>query len=170
MKILRAFLVLAAGMLLATARADANPQEMTVNDSNRNAEEFVSSASQLVNEVRFNETDVKAMIAYWDEMKALGGEEEQTDEEDVDTFASFEGLFDSPTYQSWAKSKGLDPAVWMKKFLRIQLMLMKDAIDENAEMTQAIIQFSSLIQTWSKQKVKDVSGDPSVSSLATRLK
>jgi hypothetical protein len=76
------------------------------------------------------------MIAHWEEVSAIGEEGETEvaydDNEEDDEMMDFDGILADPAYRSWAKSKGFDPDRWLKKFMRIQMMLMKDSIADTA--------------------------------------
>ena len=131
MRLLRNVLAFLSLLLLTAGAAAAQTHEESVEDSNRQFTESMKAMGDFVKDVSFDESDIKAMIAHWEEINALGEEGERgggnNDEED-DEITDFEGILADPAYRSWAKSKGFDPDRWMKKFMRIQLMLMKDSI------------------------------------------
>ena len=64
-------------------------------------------------------------------------EEVVTGDDEEEEMIDFEELLAFPEYRSWAKSKGLDPDTWLKKFMRVQAMLMKEAMGEGASEGQA---------------------------------
>jgi hypothetical protein len=89
-----------------------------------------------VKDVTFNEDDVKSMIALMGELDTLsgGGVNEGWDEieKEDDEVIDFKAILNDSEYRSWAKSRGLDPDTWMKKFLRFQLMTAKVAVADYA--------------------------------------
>ena len=133
MRICRSVIALLSLFLLTAGAAAAQTHEETVEDSTRQFTESMKAMADFVKDVSFDEGDIKALIANWGEVNALGGEEAAGhDAEEDDEMIDFDKLLTDPTYRSWAKSKGFDPDRWMKKFMRIQLMLMKDSIADTA--------------------------------------
>jgi hypothetical protein len=135
MRILRSAALLLSLLLFTAGAAAAQTREETVEDSNRRFVESMKAMADFVKDVRFDEGDIKATIAHWEEVSVLGEEDapEGTYDEDEDyEVTDFKGILADPAYRSWAKSKGFDADQWLKKFMRIQMMLMKDAIASSA--------------------------------------
>ena len=131
MRLFRNVIVLLSLLLLTAAAAAAQTHEESVEDSNRKFKESMEAMADFVKGVSFDESDVKAMISNWEEVNTLGGEGETEGaghDEEEDEMIDFDKILADPAYRSWAKSKGFDPDKWMKKFMRIQMMLMKDSI------------------------------------------
>lgn len=137
-------------LLLTAGAAAAQTHEESVEASNRQFRESMNAMADFVKDVRFDEGDIKAMLANWEDVNAIGGEGEgdgSYDEED-DEMIDFGGILADPAYRSWAKSKGFDPDRWMKKFMRIQMMLMKDSIasvatDGSAQLKAQLAEFEA---------------------------
>jgi hypothetical protein len=134
MRLFRNVIALLSLLLLTAGAAAAQTHEESVEESNRQFRESMKAMSDFVKDVSFDEGDIKALIAHWDEVNTIGGEgagDGAHDEED-DEMIDFGGILADPAYRSWAKSKGFDPDRWLKKFMRIQMMLMKDSITSTA--------------------------------------
>lgn len=133
MKIIKtAFLCLAA-LLLFAGTASAQSYMAEVEESNRDMQESMEAWADFIKDVTFDEEDVKNVIGYWGEISALDVSDEEeaaTFDEEEEEMIDFEKLLAFPGYRSWAKSRGLDPDTWLKKFMRVQGMLMKDAMGE----------------------------------------
>ncbi len=91
--------------------------------------DWIASASEFVSDVTFNESDVESFLRYWGDLETLGMEDEEEDtEEDLFDFAS---LLSHPEYEAWARAQGLAPESWMRKSMRIMLMLMREQFQEH---------------------------------------
>jgi ABC-type Zn uptake system ZnuABC Zn-binding protein ZnuA len=114
-----------------------------VEESTQEMQESMKAWAEFIKDVTFDEQDVKDVISYWGEINALDVSDEEEvvgmDEEEEEMI-DFEELLAFPEYRSWAKSKGLDPDVWLKKFMRIQAMIMKDAMGGSMDEGQAQMQ------------------------------
>jgi ABC-type Zn uptake system ZnuABC Zn-binding protein ZnuA len=133
MRLFRNVIAFLSLLLLTAGAAAAQTHEESVEASNLQFIESMKAMADFVKDVNFDEDDIKAMIAHWVEFNALGGEGEGAyDEEEEDEMIDFKEILAYPAYRSWAKSKGFDPDQWMKKFMRIQLMMMKDSITASA--------------------------------------
>ena len=118
-------------LLLTAGAVGAQTHEESVEESNRKFGESMKAMSDFVKDVSFDESDIKDMIAHWKEINALGEENERRgghDDGEDDEMIDFDEILADSAYRSWAKSKGFDPDRWMRKFMRIQMMLMKDSI------------------------------------------
>jgi hypothetical protein len=102
-----------------------------MDESNRQFEVWAVSLSDFVKDVQFNEEDVQSLITLWKDFTALGGEEGAEDKEYVD----FKTILQDEAYRTWAKSKGINGEIWLKKTMRILAVMMRKTIDEanNAE-------------------------------------
>jgi hypothetical protein len=100
--------------------------DIDAEQSDAEFKESMKAMADFVRDVTFDEDDIKNIIAYWDDIQSFGEEEEETAyEDDEEETADYSELLAHPEYRSWAKSKGFDPDKWLKKFLRIQVMMMK---------------------------------------------
>ena len=79
--------------------------------------------------MRFNEEDVQSLLSLWDDFTAVGEEEA---EEDEGEYIDFNSILNDATYRYWAKSKGIDGEMWLKKTMRIMAMLMRTSIEANS--------------------------------------
>jgi hypothetical protein len=135
MKLGREVVVFLAALLLTGAVAAAQTYQQEVEESNLQFRESMEGMANFVKGVTFDEEDIKSIITYREELESLGGggvREGFEDEEDDEEMVDFNKILADDEYRSWAKSKGLDPDTWMKKFMRVQLLMMKDEIAATA--------------------------------------
>ena len=133
MKFGKVIVVSLAALFLAMGSAVAQNYDEDFEQSSLEFKESMEAMGDFVKDVTFDEGDIKNMIAYWEEISTLGDEDEsemafEEEEEVID----FQELLAYPEYRSWAKSKGFDPDKWLKKFMRIQVMMMKDSVSAGA--------------------------------------
>jgi Asp-tRNA(Asn)/Glu-tRNA(Gln) amidotransferase A subunit family amidase len=131
MKPARTIIVSLATIVLAVGLAVAQNHEDDVAQSSAQARESMEAMGNFVKDVTFDENDIQNMLAYWEEINSLGdegGSEVVYEGEEEEETIAFEELLADPEYRSWAKSKSLDPDIWLKKFMRIQVMMMKDSM------------------------------------------
>lgn len=130
---MRPFRIAAAIMcsvLLSAGAAWAQSYEESVEESNREFTESMAALSEFVKDVHFNEKDVNSVLANLRDFIAVGEDLDDgavVEGDDGGETINFQELIAYPAYRSWAKSRGLDPETWLKKFMRIQVMLMKEA-------------------------------------------
>jgi hypothetical protein len=103
-----------------------------VDESNRQFEEWTISLSEFVKDVRFTEGDVQSLLVLWEEFSTIGGGEEGEEEE----FEDFNTVLQNEAYRAWAKSKGINAEMWLKKTMRIIAAMMRETIEENASEEQ----------------------------------
>ena len=108
-------------MLLSVSSALAQSGQDETDQSNQQYEEWTKNLAEFVKDVRFNETDVQSLISQWGDFNSIGEQQETDDEEYVD----FSNILNDSAYRSWAKSKGLDSEIWLKKSMRIMAMIMR---------------------------------------------
>lgn len=119
-------LLLSLFMFMNVSSAFCQSYQGEIDPSNEQFEEWATSLSEFVKDVRFNEKDVQDFIKQYDEFTALG-EEQEAEEEYVD----FNSILNNPAYRSWAQSKGFDSETWLKKSMRIIAMMMRTSIEES---------------------------------------
>jgi hypothetical protein len=107
----------------------------TVEEINAAFHEWMGSASEFVGGVTFNENDVLSFIRHWEELNELD------QEEDDGELLDFEAILNHPEYRAWASDRGLDPEDWMRKSVRITLVLTGEQIQK--EVAQAKAQVNS---------------------------
>jgi hypothetical protein len=133
MKPVQTIIVSLATLFLAMGIAVAQNYEEDIEQASAQSRELMEAMGNFVKDVTFDENDIQDMITHWEEINSLGDEdkgevvyggEEEEEEETID----FEELLADPEYRSWAKSMNFDPDTWLKKFMRIQVMMMKDSM------------------------------------------
>ena len=123
------FVLLSVFMLCSVSPAAGQSGQDDIYESGRQFEQWAISLAEFVKDVRFNEDDVKSLISLWNDFTAVGEEEGGEDEGE---YIDFNSIFNDATYRSWAKSKGIDGEMWLKKTMRIMAMLMRTSIEANS--------------------------------------
>jgi hypothetical protein len=121
-------LLLSVFMLFCVSPASGQSSQDDIGESSRQFEQWTKSLAEFVKDVRFNEDDVQNLISQWDDFNAIGGAEDDEEEEYID----FSTILNDAEYRSWAKSKGLDSDMWLKKTMRIMAVLMRTEIEKNS--------------------------------------
>jgi hypothetical protein len=121
-------LLLSVFMLFCVSPASGQSSQDDIGESSRQFEQWTKSLAEFVKDVRFNEDDVQNLISQWDDFNAIGGAEDDEEEEYID----FSTILNDAKYRSWAKSKGLDSDMWLKKTMRIMAVLMRTEIEKNS--------------------------------------
>ncbi len=83
--------------------------------------------------IEFAERDIESVLSLWDELEAIGLDDEDDDEEILD----IEEILADQRYRSWATGHGLDAEDWFRKSMRIQLMMMREEMHASAGMMEA---------------------------------
>jgi hypothetical protein len=121
-------LLLSVFMLLNVSPASGETDQNEMEESSRQFQQWTKSLAEFVKDVRFNEEDVQSLISQWDDFNTIGGEEADEEEEFID----FNTILNDAEYLSWAKSRGLDSDIWLKKTMRIMAIIMRAEIEENS--------------------------------------
>jgi hypothetical protein len=119
--------LLSVFMLLNVSPVAGQSFQDEVDESNRQFEAWAISLSEFVKDVRFNEEDVQSLLALWEEFSIIGGEESSGEEE----YDDFMTILQDEAYRAWAKSKGLNGEMWLKKTMRIIAVMMRTTIEES---------------------------------------
>ena len=125
-------LLLSFFMLVSVSTAIGQSGQNEIDQSNRQFQEWAKNVSEFVKDVRFNEKDVKNLISQWNDFNAISEEQDSDEEEYVD----FKSILNDSSYLSWAKARGLDSEIWLKKSMRITAMMMRSQIEENMSENQ----------------------------------
>lgn len=131
MKLGQPIIVSLATIILAMGIAMAQNYEEDIEQSSAQVRESMEAMGNFVKDVTFDENDIQNMLTYWEEINSLGDEgksEVVYGGEEEEEMIDFEELLAYPEYRSWAESKSFDPDTWLKKFMRIQVMMMKDSV------------------------------------------
>jgi hypothetical protein len=123
-------------VLLFLGPASSQPVDQDMEQAAREFEEWVEAMSEYVADVRFDEADVKSYIRYWEEFSQLDVREDIDDETDWEQLKDVDFILGHAAYRSWIASHGLDPEDWLRKTLRIQMMVMKDQMARSHGMMQ----------------------------------
>ena len=151
MKIAKSILVLLSLLLAFTSTAAAQSYQESMEDSTRKFNESTEAMADFVKDVTFDEDDIKSMITNWDELNDLG-KEKRMPGKDGEDMVDFEALLAYPAYRSWANSRGLDPDVWVRKFMRIQVMLMQETLAAGSAESSG--QFAAQLAELEKQRAQ----------------
>ena len=89
--------------------------------------DMVIAVNEFTGGVRFDKSDVESLIELWDEYNEFGDE---NDEDDID----FDAILSDSEYRSWAASRGLDADDWLRKTIRITMVLFREHVLQSAAM------------------------------------
>jgi ABC-type Zn2+ transport system substrate-binding protein/surface adhesin len=144
MKIGKVITVCLAALMLTATTAAAQPYGEAAEESGRRFSEIMKEMGDFVKDVTFEEEDIKSVLKYREELDELGGggvnEGMAAVEEDSDDMIDFKEVLANADYRSWAKERGLDPDLWMKKFMRVQAMMMQEGLAATASQGSAELQ------------------------------
>ena len=108
------------------------PAAATAQSENERAQDKLEAIAAEVNEfvadVRFDESDIQNLIELWDEFNEFGEAYEDEDDE----FVNFSEVLADPEYRKFASSYGLDPDDWLRKSIRITMVMAREAILQGA--------------------------------------
>ena len=91
-------------------------------------EAIVAEVNEFVADVRFDESDIQKLIELWDEFNEFG----EAYEDDDDEFINFSEILADSEYRNFASSYGLDPDDWLRKSVRITMVMAREAILQGA--------------------------------------
>ena len=139
-------------VLLNSSPAAGQSFQDEIDESNRQFEEWAISLSEFVKDVRFNEEDVQNLLALWEDFTTIGGDGEDEEEEFVD----FSTILQDEAYRAWAKSKGINGEMWLKKTMRIIAVMLRTTIEES---NKAEEQFDMKAQLEELEAMRDQIGE-----------
>lgn len=119
-------LLIAVFMLVFVSPVSGQSGQDDAADSTLQFEQWSKNLAEFVKDVRFNEKDIQSFISLADDFNSIGAEEDD-DEEYVD----FSTILNDSEYLSWARSKGIDSDIWLKKSMRIIAVMMRTEIEAN---------------------------------------
>lgn len=125
--------VLFALMPLSTQAQDVYAE---MEQSEKDVDQMFMAAGKFIDDVRFNEADVTNLISLWDEWNEIGNSQYDDDEEFVD----FESVLQDSEYLQWAASHDLDAQDWLRKTVRISMLLYREQMLAAAEVVPAQFQ------------------------------
>jgi hypothetical protein len=99
-----------------------------------------AAIGSFVGDVRFSEEDVKNVLELWPEFEDLGDEVTSRLSRDVDSAADIKAALEEPAYVAWVEKHELDRENWLRRALRIQLLLAKDDFDAQGAEQRAQMQ------------------------------
>lgn len=137
--------MLTATILTVSAVAGSEPG--SIEETYGKFGQSMGAMASFVKDVTFDEADIKSIIQYSGELHGMGEGKHQGAAAD-DQLTDFSAILNDSDYGTWAKSKGLDPEVWLKKFIRVQLMIMKQQLtasgqDASASMTTRLAELDA---------------------------
>lgn len=91
-------------------------------------EAIAAEINEFVADVRFDESDIQKLIDLWDEFNEFG----EAYEDDEDEFVNFSEILADSEYRNFASSYGLDPDDWLRKSVRITMVMAREAIMQGA--------------------------------------
>lgn len=113
--------------------------------------DMVVAVNEFAGGVRFDETDVESLIELWDEYSEFGDESDEDEDEDEDDI-DFDTILSDPEYRRWAASHSLDADDWLRKTIRITMVLFREhALQSAAMMPEQLAQQVEMIEQQREQ-------------------
>lgn len=145
------FLLLSVLMLISVSSALGQSSQDDIAASNLQFEEWSKSLAEFVKDIRFNEDDIQSFISLADDFNSFGTEDDNEDGEYID----FSTILNDSEYLSWARSKGINSEMWLKKSMRIVAVMMRTEMEENSPEEQ----FDMQDQLEELEKMRDQIGE-----------
>lgn len=120
---------ISAALLAALALACVQAQE-GFDEAAQDVDAMVEAVNDFVRDVRFTEADVESLIEHWDEFSAIG----EAYEDEEDDIVDFDAILADAEYQDWADSLGLDAENWLRRTVRITMMVFREQMLAGAAM------------------------------------
>jgi hypothetical protein len=128
-------LLLALFMLVYASSASGQSSRDDIAASTIQFEQWSKSLAEFVQDVRFNEKDIQSFISLADDFNSIGRAEDDEEE-----YVDFGTVLHDSKYLSWARSKGIDSEIWLKKSMRIIAVMMRTEIEANSSEEQLDMQ------------------------------
>ena len=128
-------LLLALFMLVYVSPASGQSSRDDIAASNIQFEHWSKNLAEFIQDVRFNEKDIQSFISLADDFNSIGRAEDNEEE-----YVDFGTVLHDSEYLSWARSKGIDSEIWLKKSMRIIAVMMQAEIEANSSEEQLDMQ------------------------------
>jgi hypothetical protein len=128
-------LLLALFMLVYASSASGQSSRDDIAASTIQFEQWSKSLAEFVQDVRFNEKDIQSFISLADDFNSIGRAEDDEEE-----YVDLGTVLHDSKYLSWARSKGIDSEIWLKKSMRIIAVMMRTEIEANSSEEQLDMQ------------------------------
>lgn len=124
--------------LLSTTPVIAQTAADSMEQSVADFEAAMEVVAQFVSEVEFDEGDIETVLEYWKELDDLDVMSADDDEDSPAGFAKdVRQILASPEYQTWARGHGLEPEDWLRKSMRITMVMVAQELAGQKEMMAA---------------------------------
>lgn len=158
MRAIRLVVGMLAMLLIGLANGADESMQEEIDQANGQFSQIMGEVGDFVADVTFNEDDIKSIIKHRAALEAMDDSHESNDDDyeeqsyeeqsGAEDIIDFNELISDQEYVNWAKSEGLEPGIWMKKFMRVQIMMMKNELAANAgdmdvEMKQQLAELES---------------------------
>ena len=120
---------ISAALLAALAFACVQAQE-GLDEAAQDVDALVGAVNDFVGDVRFTEADIESLIEHWDEFNAIG----EAYEDEEDDIVDFDAILSDSEYQEWADSLDLDAEEWLRRTVRITMMIFREQMLAGAAM------------------------------------
>jgi hypothetical protein len=90
-------------------------------------EAMFDDVSRFVSDTRFDEGDIESLVEHWDGYAVIGG-----NDDDDGVAVDFNALLANDEYRQWTASHGLDAEDWLRKTVRITMILYREQMLEEA--------------------------------------
>lgn len=136
MRAIRLVFGVLATLLVGLSSVSAESLQEEMDQASSQFSQTMGEIGIFIQDVTFNEDDIKSIIKHRAALEAMDDSHEPSGDDyeeqgGAEEVMDFNELINDAEYVSWAKSEGLEPGLWMKKFMRVQIMMMKDELAAN---------------------------------------
>jgi hypothetical protein len=115
----------------------AQSEDEAIAEEMQELNKLVTEVQEIAGNVRFDEADVESLIRLWPEFDELSQMADNDDDEDS---IDFKAMLADPAYRQWAASHDLDAEDWMRKTVRIMMILYREQMLQSVALAPQQIQ------------------------------
>lgn len=110
--------------------------EQTVEETQERFAAWVAEVNEFVDEVRFDEGDLRSLLDNWDDFSVFGENLKKDSEEGSEEMPDFGEILEDEDYRRWASQAGVDPEDWLRKSMRIFATMMRGQVLTNMSLAE----------------------------------
>jgi hypothetical protein len=142
---------LASLIVVGAARAQDEPadtpkppsktdMEKAQEEATRKMEAWLKATAEFTKDIRLTEADLKKWIELAPSFEKIGDGEKEEEDLFEKCFAdgkfSFDYILKHSAYGKWVREHGVDPTQWLKKHMRVTMLVMREEGLKHVEMAQ----------------------------------
>lgn len=113
----------------------AQTMDESVAEATAEYEKWMNVLTEFTRGVEFDEGDIRNVLEYWSEMNELEVMRAADDTDSASEFAQdVREILADAEYQAWAHGNGIDPEDWLRKSMRVSMVLMTQEMEAQREM------------------------------------